>query len=72
LRLELGTLRTADQSNTLLTKAEAADQLNVSERTVDTLIACGDLQPVRIRGCVRIHPKTLRAFIRRNAEGGRN
>ena len=71
VRLELNTLEEKIRSEALLTKTKTADQLNVSERTVDTLIASGELQPVRIRGCVRVHPKTLQAFIRRHAGEGR-
>lgn len=49
----------------LLTKQEAAGALKLSLRTVDTLIARGELRTIRPGGgrCVRIEPAELRRFI---------
>ena len=48
----------------LLTKEEVAELLQVSPRTVDTLAASGDLQRLKIRGCVRFAPSAVDAYIR--------
>ena len=54
----------------LLTSTEVADWLNVSERTVDNLVALGELIPVRVtpsgRGR-RFERRGVEAFIRRCA-----
>ena len=54
----------------LLTSTEVADWLNVSERTVDNLVALGELIPVRVtpsgRGR-RFERQGVEAFIRRCA-----
>ena len=54
----------------LLTSTEVADWLNVSERTVDNLVALGELVPVRVtpsgRGR-RFERRGVEAFIRRCA-----
>ena len=57
----------------LLTCAQAAEALAVSERSTRTLIADGSLPVVRVGArAVRIHPDDLRRFIeeRRGALGG--
>lgn len=51
----------------LLTKEDVAGRLNVSPRTVDTLTAAGEIRKIKVRGCVRFHPKAVEAYIRRNA-----
>ena len=54
----------------LLDLAGAAARLNVSERTVESLVATGEIPVVRIgtgRGVRRFEPSALQAFIRRNA-----
>lgn len=43
----------------LLTRFDAATALAVSLRTVDELIARGDLPVVRLGGCVRIRPSAI-------------
>lgn len=65
--------RVADQlaaaPRALLDLAGAAARLNVSQRTVESLVAVGELRVVRIglgRGVRRFDPATLDAFIRRN------
>ena len=56
----------------LLTVAQAAEALALSERSIRSLIAAGSLPIVRVgaRG-VRVHPEDLRRFIeeRRGARG---
>ncbi len=48
----------------LLTIAQVAKILGVSERTVRRLIETGALPVVRIRGAVRIDPAALKKIIR--------
>ena len=55
----------------LMTKADVAEALGVTERTVDTISAAGDLPKIKVRGCVRFAPAVVRAYIRQQAEGGR-
>ena len=47
----------------LFTRAEAAQLLHVSLRTVDQLISKGDLPVVKIGKAVRIKPQTLEILI---------
>lgn len=47
----------------LLKRDEAAEVLNISLRHLDTLVATGEITPVRIGRSVRFRPETLRAFI---------
>lgn len=47
----------------LLSVKEVADFLNVSTRTVETLISEGVLVPLRIRGSRRFTPETLESFL---------
>ena len=52
----------------LLDLAGAAARLNVSERTVESLVASGEIPVVRIgtgRGVRRFDPAALEAFVRR-------
>lgn len=53
----------------LLTKADAAEVLNCSARTVDTLIASGELASVKVRRSRRIPPSALKAYVARQARG---
>ena len=50
----------------LLSKKQVAEALNVSQRTVDTLIAAQDLAVIRIGRRVLIARETLEQFARRN------
>jgi hypothetical protein len=43
----------------------------VSVRTLDTLRAAGELRAVTVKRRVRFHPDALDAYVRRNAEEGR-
>jgi excisionase family DNA binding protein len=47
----------------LLTRAEAAAGLSVSLRTIDNLVASGDLPAVKIGRAIRIRPSALDYFI---------
>jgi excisionase family DNA binding protein len=51
----------------LLTRHDVAEHLNCSLRTVDTLVACGELQALRIRRCVRFTQGAIDAYLRRVA-----
>lgn len=55
-----------DKVTDLLTYAEAGRVLGVSDRTVWTLVARGELPNVRFAGSVRIDPADLKDFIQRN------
>jgi excisionase family DNA binding protein len=59
------------ESSALLTRQDLADRLRCSIRTVDTLVARGEIQALRIRGCIRFSPDAIDAYLRRVAEGGR-
>jgi excisionase family DNA binding protein len=47
----------------LLTRIEAAEALNLSPRTIDGLLASGDLPAVRVGRSVRIRPSAIDYFI---------
>ena len=53
------------RQETLLTYSGAAKLLGVSPRKVMRYVKDGDLPVVDLDGSVRIHPKTLQAFIHR-------
>lgn len=69
LRKEVRRLRVQRDPEGLADKAEAAELLGVSERTVDTLIAAGEITSIKVRRCRRIPRRALRAYIRRKADG---
>lgn len=48
----------------LLAVRDVARTLNVSERTVETLIAMGELRPLWVKGQRRFHPDTVDAYVR--------
>ena len=47
---------------------EVADYLDVSRRTVETLIAEGELEPIRVRSLRRFEPSEIRDYCRRKGE----
>lgn len=49
--------------DSLLTKKEVADFLRVSVKTVERMVADGELKAIRIRGQVRFDPEDIRALI---------
>jgi excisionase family DNA binding protein len=51
-------------SRRLLTVAELAEKLNVSERHVRRMIAAGEIPVVRLRKAVRIQPEVADAISR--------
>ena len=59
--------RSSGAPNALLTRKDLADQLQCSVRTVDTLVAQGEIQTLRIRGCIRFSPDAIDAYLRRVA-----
>lgn len=69
VREEVGRLRTERDPDRLLDLGEAADLLNVSRRTVETLIHSGELPSVKIRRRRLIPHRALQAYIRSKAEG---
>jgi excisionase family DNA binding protein len=55
---------TVDDPHTVaMTYRDAAARLGVSERTVDRLIAAGELVAVDIGGCARVRLTDLRAYV---------
>ncbi len=58
-----GSSETPDATK-LLDSRTAADQLNVSLRTLDRIVASGDLRPVRIGRRRFFHVETVDAFVR--------
>jgi len=56
-------LKRDSQASELLTKNDVANVLNVSLRTVDTLLANGELEATRIRGCVRFTREAVDRYI---------
>jgi excisionase family DNA binding protein len=47
----------------LLTKAEAAQALNLSVRSLDRLRKRGSLEAVRLLGAVRFRPEAIQALV---------
>ncbi len=47
----------------LLSVKDVADILNVSVRTVEDIIVCGELRPIWIGGQRRFRPEQVRAFL---------
>jgi excisionase family DNA binding protein len=61
--LHQSTLPPAGPVERLLTKKAAAEILGVCPRTVDNLLARGQLRPVKLGSLVRVDPADLRACI---------
>ncbi len=49
------------QSERLLTIRQAADRLSVSTRTIYRLVADGQLESVKVRGCTRLRESAVAA-----------
>lgn len=47
---------------------DVAQYLNVSKRTVENILADGELVPIRIRSARRFQPEAVKAYARRCAE----
>jgi excisionase family DNA binding protein len=71
LNEKIDALRAERDPDRLLTRQEAAERLRISVRTLDTLRAAGELRAVKVKRRVRFHPDALDAYVRRNAEEGR-
>ena len=54
-------------SSCLLKLGDVAERLNVSERKVESLVANGELRPIRIGRVRRFDPKAVAAFERSRA-----
>lgn len=70
VREELAAASADRPAEPLLDLAGAAARLNVSARTVESLVALGEIPVVRIgtgRGVRRFDPEALDAFVRRSA-----
>ena len=68
IREELQAARRKDAApEPLLTKKDVAEVLDVTERTVDTIAAAGELPKIKVRGCVRFAPGAVEAYIERQA-----
>lgn len=52
----------------LLDVHAVADRLNVSKRTVESLISSGEIKPIRIKGQRRFDLAAIEAYIKRCAE----
>ena len=60
----------SDDSPRLLTYKQAAELLQVTDRTVFTLVKTGKLQAVRFRRTVRVDVRDLDAFIQASKRRG--
>jgi excisionase family DNA binding protein len=66
--LEIETAERADLIPQLLTKADVAKRLAISERKVETMVASGRLRVVRIDGCVRFRETDVLRLLNKNQE----
>lgn len=71
LRTEIDTSSNQGPEPDMLTVQQVADRLQVSERTIQTLIHSGEIPSVKIRRCRRIPAAAFDAYVRRKAEEGR-
>jgi len=60
----------ADGRDRLLTQAEVAERLGVTERWVARAIAQGTIKKTKLQRLVRIHPDDLAAFLAAAREQG--
>ena len=65
-------ISTSNATPALLTIKEVARRLNVSERSVERLIAAGQIVPLWIGESRRFAPEAIDAFLRRYAVRGRS
>lgn len=64
----LGEIGGPDKDEPLWDINEVADYFDVSKRTVETLIAEGELKPIRVRSLRRFDPSEIRDYCRRQEE----
>jgi excisionase family DNA binding protein len=65
-------IRTTNPPNVvrLLTRAEAAERLGLSTKSVDRLLQRGELRAIRLGAAVRIDPRDLDDLIRNARDRG--
>lgn len=59
-----------DTTEPLLTIAEAARRLSVSQKTIRRRITSHEIAVIRIGRAVRIHPKEIQRYLTVNWDGG--
>lgn len=57
-------------SDRLITIPDVADRLAVSKRTVERLVAAGEIAVVRLGGSIRFLPADIDELVRRRRTGG--
>ena len=67
---KIDALHSERDPDALLSEKKVANLLDVSKRTVQTMRAAGEINALRVRGCVRYTRAAVRNYIRRSAEGG--
>ena len=61
-------LESPPQSDPLMSVTDVARRLNVSNRTVETLISTGEIKAIRVKGQRRFDREAVESYIRRCAE----
>jgi excisionase family DNA binding protein len=61
-------LRRHREMKCLMSIDDVADVLGVSRRTMEDIVASGDLDPIWIKGQRRFHPDAVDAYLRRQAK----
>jgi excisionase family DNA binding protein len=61
----------AERNGQLLTKEEVGDELAITVRMVERLIATGELPHVKVGSLVRVHRDDLNAYVQRQRREGR-
>jgi len=61
-------LRKHHEMECLMSIDDVAEVLGVSRRTMEDIVACGDLDPIWIKGQRRFHPDTVDAYLRRQSK----
>ena len=56
-------MRTVESKDNLLRKKEFAIMIAVSLRTIDRMVAAGELEKVMVRGCVRFRESAAQKII---------
>jgi excisionase family DNA binding protein len=61
-------LRRHQEMECLMSIDDVAEVLGVSRRTMEDIVASGDLDPIWIKGQRRFHPDAVDAYLRRQAK----
>lgn len=69
---EIDGVSSPQSSETLLDLSDVAHYLQVSDRTVETLIAEGQIEPIWVRGQRRFTIDAIEAYVRRRAQAEKN